>query len=206
MTVAALRSDLRMIADGAQWHATNYVLDNEPDMDTLRDSIADFMGVYCQTAALLAADWYNDQDRQSRFSASPVSVVPPERALDTAAWVFRGAQTPTPETVAKRMASAAYTMTFDAARDTVSANAKSEDVAYVRVEEPDACDDCMGRATLVPRARNSSSEDVSWERHQRCEFLFEPVRTGIWVPPDHHLAWRDSNLRSHLLAPGVSGH
>jgi hypothetical protein len=80
-------------------------------------------------------------------------------------------------------------MVFDAARDTVSANATTEGVAYVRVEEPNACGDCTQRATKRPKARNSSSDDVSWERHQRCEFLFEPVRSGIWVPPDHAREW-----------------
>lgn len=206
MSVTSLRSELRMIAEAAQWHGHNYVLDHEPDLEDLTASLADFMGVYCQTTALIAADWYNEQDREARFFARPVSVVPPKRASDTAGWVFRGAQTPDVMTVANRVASAAYTMAFDAARDTVSANATNEGVAYVRVEEPDACDDCMGRATLVPRARNSSSDDVSWERHQRCEFLFEPVRTGIWTPPAHQVKWRDSNLQKHLLAPGVSGH
>lgn len=195
-----------MVAEGAEWHAFNYVSEYEPDVNDLAEAIQDFLGVYCQTASLLTADWYNSQDSESRFYAIPEFVVPPKRAMDTAGWVFRGAQTPDVMTVAKRMASSAYTMTFDAARDTVSANATREGVAVARVEEPNACDECMGRATLLPRARNSSSEDVSWERHQRCEFLFEPVRKGIWLPPDHHEKWRASNGNSHLLAPGVSGH
>lgn len=172
-----------MIAQGAEWHAFNHILDNEPDQEALVESIADFMGVYCETGALLAADWYNSLDKESVFFARPVSVVPPQRALDTAAWVFNGSQ----ETmkIARRAASAAYSMVYDAARDTVSANATNEEVAYVRVEEPGACEDCLGKATKVPRARNSRSDDIPWERHQRCEFLFEPVRTSIWVPPNY---------------------
>lgn len=204
MSVDALRSELQMIAQGAEWHGFNFAFDAEPDEETLADALADFMGVYCQTGALLAADWYNTREKETTFHASPVSVVPPERATDTARWVFRGAQTP--EGIAKRVASAAYTMVFDAARDTVSANATNEGVAVARVEERGACPDCRGRATMHPKARTSSSEDVSWERHQRCEFLFEPVRTGIWTPPRHHEEWRASNGNSRLLAPGLSGH
>lgn len=183
MTVESLRSDLRMIAQGAEWHAYNYILDNEPDPVDLEMSIGDFMAVYCETGALLAADWYNSLDKESVFFARPVSVVPPQRVTDTAAWVFKGSQ----ETVkiANRAASAAYSMVYDAARDTVSENATNEEVAYVRVEESGACEDCLSKATKVPRARNSSSDDIPWERHQRCEFLFEPVRTSIWVPPNY---------------------
>lgn len=189
MSVESLRRELRMIAEGAEWHAFIFAFDTEPDEETLADSLADFMGVYCQTGALLAADWYNDIDRESTFFAVPVDVVPPQRAGDTARWVFKPANL-TPEKMAKRAASAAYSMVFDAARDTVSANATNEEVAYVRVEERGACADCKGRATVVPRARNSPSSDVSWERHQRCEFLFEPVRKGIWAPPDYAREWK----------------
>lgn len=188
-----------MIADGAQWHGTNFVLDNEPGMDELRDSLGDFMAVYCQMAALLTADWYNSLDRESRFVALPVSVVPPKRAADTAAWVFKGGgQTLNIETIANRTAAATYSMVFDAARDTVSTNATNEGVAYARVEEPGACDDCMSKATLLPKASDSSSDDVVWDRHQRCEFLFEPVRKGIWTPPENAVAWREQLQRSQL--------
>lgn len=189
MTVGALRGELSDIATDAEWMASNYILDTEPDQELLADSIADLMGVYCGMGALLAADWYNSMDRRSRYFARPVSVVPPDRATDTAAWVFKGGEDV--EKLANRMAAAAYSMVYDAARDTVSKNATNEGVAYVRVEEPGACPDCISKATLVPRAKNSPSTDVRWERHQRCEFLFEPVRTGIWVPPEHHLEWRE---------------
>lgn len=189
MSVTGLRSELRMIADGAQFHASNFILDTEPDQETLADSLASFMAVYCETGALIAADWYNSIDRDSLFFAQPVSVVPPKRATDTAAWIFKGAQTPSIDTIANRAASATYSMVFDAARDTVSANANSEEVAYVRVEEPGACDDCKKLATMTPRARNSRSDDVVWERHQRCEFLFEPVRRGLWSPPAYTTEW-----------------
>lgn len=199
MSVEGLRGELRTIAQGAEWHGFNHMLDLEPDQESLADAIADFMAVYCQTGAILAADWYNNLDRESRYFARPVHVVPPERATDTAAWVFKRADADT-ETLAKRLASATYSMVFDAARDTVSANATQEDVAYVRVEEQGACNDCMSKATLVPRARNSRSNDISWERHQRCEFLFEPVRRGIWAPPAYTKDWK---LRTSELDASV---
>lgn len=189
MSVERLREELRTIADGAQWHASNYVLDVEPDQETLADAIADFMSVYCQTGALLAADWYNELDRESKYFARPVWVVPPERATDTAAWVFKRPQTQSAEALAPRAASAAYSMVFDAARDTVTENARNEGVAYARVEERGACDDCKRMATATPRTSKSRTDDVRWERHQRCEFLFEPVRSGIWTPPSYTAEW-----------------
>lgn len=191
MSVTALRGELQTIAQGAEFHAEGFILDSEPDQETLADAIADFMAVYCQTGSLLTADWYNSLDSESKFFAQPVFVVPPERATDTAEWVFKPAKNQTTETIARRMASAAYSMVFDAARDTVTGNATNENVAYVRVEEPGACSDCMQKATLRPKHRNSPSTDVAWDRHQRCEFLFEPVRTGIWIPPTHAAHWRE---------------
>lgn len=196
MSVGGLRSELRQVADSAEWHARTYVFGLEPDQETLTDAIADFMAVYCETAAVLSADWYNAIDRESIFFARPVSVVPPKRAEDTAAWVFKRGEAPA--TIERRLAAAAYSMVFDAARDTVAANAATEDVAIARVEESDACDDCRKRATRVPKASNSGSE-VSWERHQRCEFLWEPVRSGIWTPPEYVRKWG-------MLADGVSAH
>lgn len=195
MSVTSLRSQLRLIADGAEWHARIFAADTEPDQETLADAITDFMGVYCQTAAILTADWYNAIDRESTFFARPMSVVPPKRAEDTAAWVFKRGDT----AIERRLAAAAYSMVFDAARDTVAANASDEGVAVARVEEEGACDDCKKLATRVPKARNSSSDDVSWERHQRCEFLFEPVRGGIWVPPEYARQWL-------TVAQGVAAH
>lgn len=197
MSVTSLRNELRLIAEGAEWHARNFVLDLQPDKETLTDAIADFMAVYCQTAAVLSADWYNNVDRKSRFFAHPVSVVPVQRAEDTAAWVFKRGEVVA--TIERRMAAAAYSMVFDAARDTVAANASDEGVAMARVEEQSACDDCRRLATLVPRVRDSSSDGLSWERHQRCEFLWEPVRSGIWVPPDYAQKWS-------VLASSASAH
>ena len=191
MTVNALRGELQTIAKGAEWHASNFILDTEPDMETLADSIADFMAVYCQTGALLAADWYNSLNRESHYFAEPIAVVPPERATDTAKWIFKRPDLSV-EKIANRAASAAYSMMFDAARDTVSKNATNERVAYVRVKEPGACGECKQKATMSPRSVSSASDDVQWSRHQRCEFLFEPVRSGIWVPPAHVAKWRES--------------
>lgn len=184
----ALRDELREVAQDAQWYASTFMYDSEPDQETFTDAVADFMAVYCQMGALFAADWYNSLDRESRYFATPVMVVPPKRAEDTAAWVFKPENLDI-DTLAKRAASATYSMVFDAARDTVTANATSEGVAYARVEERSACDDCKRLATASPRARNSRSDDVSWERHQRCEFLFEPVRRGIWTPPEYAAQW-----------------
>lgn len=203
MSAASLREELRSIAEAAEWHARNYVLEDGPDQAALEGAIADFMAVYCDVAALLAADWYNAIDG-SRYFATPVAVVPPQRARDTADWVFRSLSDPTPEKVARRAGAAAFTMAYDAARDTVAANATREGVAFVRVEEPNACDDCMKRATANPRSSRHSSEDVSWERHQRCEFLFVPVRREVWTPSADVLDWHESRRSRKFAGPVIA--
>jgi hypothetical protein len=168
----------------AEEHALGYMLERERDSDDLILDIPDMMAPYIQGAAILAADWYEDEDPESGFQAAVADEIALERLIATARWVFRGPQLPE-----NRMRTAAHSLVFDAARNTVWANAEDEGVAVIRHELAGACDDCAVRATVDIRGRLSRSDDVSREFHHACTGLFGVVRREPYVPPDHALEW-----------------
>jgi hypothetical protein len=185
VSVEQLRPLIRQLAHTAEIHAFNWMLQYEPTVEDLQIDIPEMLDVYVQSAALLAANWYNEQDDESTYFALPVEGIADDRLENTAAWVHRGPQRPE-----NRMRVAAHTLVFDASRNTVYQNAKEEGVAIVRHEMGDACEDCATRATLAPKARNSSSEDISTDFHPSCEGMYVPVRRGVWEPPSHARVWR----------------
>lgn len=145
-----------------------------------------FAELYTVSAALMAANFYEDASPTSKYRATPAEAGNPARYAELSKHIFEGPQSPS-----NKLAASMHSMVFDAARDTVSSNAKAEGVPIVREEEAGACGDCRQRATLVAKDRNSSSDGVSWERHTRCEFLFVPVRRGLYSPPEYARQWRE---------------
>lgn len=156
------------------------MVSREPDREDLLEDIPSIVTVYAQSAALLTADFYTALDPNNSFYAKPVDVLSEERVRDTADWVFQGPQSPH-----HRLKMAMHSLVFDAARDTVTANALEENVLVAREEENEACGECKQRASLVPAA----TDQVEWERHQGCEFLFVPARKGRWNAPEHLQEW-----------------
>lgn len=185
MSVDDLRSHVGRLAEIGQAHTLTWFEDNDPSPDQIVEQLPEILDIYTEEAALLALDFYVEADPTSRFRASTSGLMPKERFEDLATWVFDGPQSP-----ANRIAAAVHSAVFDAARDTVSGLAKDEGVAYVRDEEAGACDECMERATRVAKSRDSSVDDVVWERHTRCEFLFVPVRRGLYEPPARVKEWQ----------------
>ena len=140
------------------------------------------LGPYLESAALLAADWYNDEGPDG-YHATPLTGVPMERMVATAEWTLRGPQRPE-----NRIRGAAHGMVFDAARNTVLGNAILEKVAVARDERPGACGDCAQAATTAIRHSTATSE-VNTTFHHSCDGLFVPVRRGAYEPPDHAREW-----------------
>lgn len=185
MSVDQLRPMVRQLAHTAEIHAYNWMVEEEPTISELLDGLPEAMAVYTQSAALLAADWYNSQDEESAYFAFPMEEIAPERLENTARWIFDGPQRPE-----NRLRTAAFTMVFDAARNTVYYNAQTEGVSVVRHEQFNACNDCVARATTSPRARNSGSDDIATDFHHSCSGMFVPVRRGIYDPPSHAKEWQ----------------
>lgn len=157
-----------------------------PTRDDYRDAMILFSGVYAQTAGLLAADWYNHLNPDSRFTATLEDDLAVVKLDNVASWVFDGPQSPL-----SRGRVAAHRLVFDAARRTVFVAADEEGVAIGRHEGATSCAKCIVAATLEVREQDASSEDVDQDFHPRCEGLFVPARTGPYEPPPHTAAWRE---------------
>jgi len=185
VSIDQLRPEVVRLAKRASIHAYNWMLRDEPDVDELREQLAEVVSVYTQSVGVLAADWYNNQGDGSSYFAFPVDEVPPERLDNLSAWIHAGPQRPE-----SRIKTAAHTLAFDAARRTVFGNAQAEGVAVVRYEYGDSCEKCIARATTAPKASNSSSDDVAKDFHHSCEGMLVPVRSGLWQPPEYARAWR----------------
>lgn len=186
MTVDSLRPRVRRYADRAAERTFNWMLLADRDSEGLATNLISVVGVYARSAALLSVDWYNRQAPDADYRASILDLDMPEEKLgNVAAWVFNGPQLPQ-----NRARVAAQRLVFDAARRTVFVNAADEGVAIARHEQAKCCNDCIARATLTARDRNSSSEDVNQDFHPGCEGLFVPVRGELYAPPEHTKAWR----------------
>jgi hypothetical protein len=209
VSVNQLRPQLRELAETAQWLAYDWLLDEEPTAEELRDDLALMVGAYVQSAAILAADWYNSEGSDSRYTAIPVDVLPPERLERLSEWVFKGPQRPE-----NRVRVATHAIVFDAARNTVMLNAVNEGVSFARHEPAGSCGHCAQRATHAPKARSSSADDVDREFHHSCEGLFVPVRGALYEPPDHAREWgqkiaearRAGNISEQDVAKWIEEH
>ena len=184
MTISSLRPLISELAQTCQEHTYAWMVTEQPGVDEIKLSLPEIVAVYTQTAALLAADWYNNEDADSSYHAVPIDGIADERLDNTAHWVHAGPQTPE-----NRMRVAAHSLVFDAARNTVYGNAQEEGVAVVRYEYADSCDECVARATTSPRARRSRSDDIATDFHHSCEGMYIPVRTGVWEPPHYAREW-----------------
>lgn len=189
MSAEGLRGLIRQLADTAKYAAEAWMVDREPDAEQLLDDIPAIVTVYADSAALLTADFYNALDPDNSFAAQPAEVLNELRIQDTADWVFRGPQKPH-----HRLKMAMHSLVFDAARNTVTANALEEKVLVAREEEDGACGECKTRASLIP----ASTNQVDWERHQGCEFLFVPARKGRWNAPEHLQEWSQQIAEARL--------
>jgi hypothetical protein len=177
---------VRQLAHAAQIHAHNWMVQFNPSASELVTDLPEMLGVYVQSAALLAADWYNSQDEESSYFAFPIDGIEDVRLENLAGWVHRGPQRPE-----NRIRSAAQSIVFDAARNTILLNAQTEGVAIARHEEAAACNDCLVRATLTSKSRNSRSDDIGSDFHPGCEGMWVPVRRGIYDPPSYTAGWRE---------------
>lgn len=180
-----LRSDLAQLTAIAREHMSIW-LGTVSGPEAAAEGMAIQIAPYAESAALLAADWYLDQNPDSKYDPEPVALITDERAENTAKWLFAGPQTPD-----SRMRAATQSMIYDAARNTVLVNANAEGVAIVRHAHANAHNDCIARATVDPRASTANSDDVPRDFRHNCECLYIPVRKGVYEPPDYTSEWRE---------------
>lgn len=178
----------RVAQDGAYAWMTSFA----PSELQLVDDMADIVNVYCESASLLAADWYNSLDSDGYFVATPGwNLAEPER-LAIASWVFRGPQLPE-----NQMRVVTHSLVYGAARRTIWRNAELENVSVVRHESADACGDCRYKATNAITDKNSKP-DVFRDFHHSCTGMYVPVRSGVYKPPEHARSWGEKIAQARL--------
>ena len=183
---------VRQLAQAAEAVAVDWVLTQDVTAEDLAIDLAGLVSPYASTAALLAADWYDNLE-DSGYSAVLDDDMAQEKLDNAALWIMSGTQLPE-----SRMRVAANKMVFDAARRTVFVNAHIEGVALAREEEAGCCNDCVARATTVAKARNSTAV-VEQDFHPGCMSLYFPVRGDLYTPPDYAREWH-SRIKSAKLA------
>lgn len=176
---------VRTMARTAENHAYSWMLTYEPTVEQLLTDIPEMLRVYAQSAAIMAADYYNGLAGISSYFAKPDEDMPDEKIVNIAAWVHEGPQRPE-----NRMRVAAHKVVFDAARRTIQVNALAEGVALVRDEMAGSCHGCQARTTVDPKEKTGRSDDVDQFFHPSCEGMLVPVREGVYTPPGHTEEWR----------------
>lgn len=193
MSVQELIPIVRQLARLCERQAYNWTVQYATSAEVLAADMPDIVSIYCESAALLAADWYNDQEADSSYFATPFSEIDPVRISNTAYWAFEGPQRPE-----NKMMVAAHSMVFDAVRNTVMRNSENEGVALVRHEEAGCCSNCAVRATSQVTDRNTGRENLLMDFHHSCEGLFVPVRAGVYQPPEYAISWGEKVAEARL--------
>lgn len=193
MSVQELLPLLNQLARTCESQAYAWMLTYAPDEQALVADISSMVDVYCDTAALLAADWYNAQDAESNYFAVGSWQLSEDQRAAIASWVYRGPQLPE-----NQMRQIAGSLVYVSARKTIWANSENEGVAVVRYENAGACTDCQVRSTNVIVERNSSSDNVLRDFHHSCTGMYIPVRTGVYEPPEYARSWEERINQARL--------
>lgn len=193
MSVSQLLPLIEQLAQSCERQAYAWMTSFSPTAESLVDDITDMTNVWCDSAALLAADWYNDQDADGQYRARGTWDLDRDQRTAIANWIMAGPQAP--ENQARAMG---RSLVYTAARKTIWANAELEGVAVVRYEEANACGNCQVRATSRITPKNASSDQVFRDFHHSCSGIYIPVRAGIYEPPDYARSWGEKIAAARL--------
>lgn len=142
----------------------------------MTDAAPELITPFLTAAAELTALWYDDQNPQSDFVATPVDVITADDLASSARWAMLQ------DNPAAALAGAASNALFQTSRETVATNADREGVRWARFAKPDACGFCK---LLAVRGYVYKSEDsaqaVSHKDatgHTHCQCTAYPERGG----------------------------
>lgn len=192
MSVEELLSPVDRVARIAQEGAYAWMVSFAPTESVLAGYMSDMVNVYCESAALLAADWYNGLDSDGYYVAIPYWNLSEDESAAISSWVFRGPQLPE-----NQMRVVTHSLVYGAARRTIRRNAELENVAVVRHEKADSCGDCRYKATNVTIAKNEQTNLFN-DFHHSCTGMYVPVRSGVYEPPEHARSWGEKIAKARL--------
>lgn len=156
--------------------------------------VPDFAHQFVNAAALTTAQWYDELNPSSSYSARippAEQLVAPERIKKSLRWSVFSTGSAAP---VDRMAGSLQRMIFDGSRKTVLYNAASEHVRWTRVARPDACEFCRVLATrgFVYHTQESARKGHTIDaNHDHCYCTAWPDRgRAKWVEPEYYALFR----------------
>lgn len=174
----------------------------------LEDAVPSIVMPFVDLAAVITADWYTNLNPDSKFVPTDEQFAVKEgRIAYTLAWSFEQHGEVTP---GDRMTGAFQRMVFDASRNIVVTNAKTEGMAWHRDALPDACEFCR-LLTVDPHAYRGKYVDMPSHNHD-CRCLAVVSRgANVYDPPSYVEEWRreveankTGNLTETLAGMGES--
>lgn len=160
----------------------------------VRDAFPALVDPYHQTAAQLAATWFEDSLPASTYVAATADPINLERLAKSADWAL-GA---TGDAGRLRLSGTLQRAVFDGARDTTLLNVQATDSKWARYASATACAFCRLLATRkgAYRSRNTAATKV----HDDCHCLPVEVRTGSYKPPDYVGEWERQYVEARRAA------
>lgn len=157
-------------------------LDEAELLAFITDAAPALIAPFLTAAADLTAIWYEDQNPESDFVATPVDVIGADDLAVSARWAVLQ------DDPAEALAGAAGNALFETSRETVATNADREGVRWARFARPEACGFCRLLAVRgyvyksEETARAVSHKDA--KGHNRCQCTAYPERGGPVVDAD----------------------
>ncbi|MFC9432691.1 hypothetical protein [Nocardia sp. NPDC057030] len=150
------------------------------------------------------------------FEPHPVDI-PDEQIDSSVRWAVEAARAPVESTMPQRLEAAVQRHVHNAARDTITANAKAERVRWYRHPRADACAFCRMLATRGPkyltaesarfvvgrRGKQRGTRAIGELYHDHCFCLPVAVRAGdSYDPPEYIDAWMEEYQAAAMSTNG----
>lgn len=153
----------------------------------LKSALPQIVLPHAHAAATVTAQWYNELNPTSSFTATPTVTLPADQLDKTVNWALHAPGTATP---LDRLAGSTKRMVFDASRDTVTGNAAKQRIKYARYASANACAFCQLLAArgAVYKSEDSAGVGHKFHDHDRCVVVAVP-EGQTYTPPDYVDQW-----------------
>lgn len=189
-------------------HAPNF-------QQILADAFPQIILPHANAAATVTAQWYDELQPKSKYTASPSVNLPQARLDGTLGWALYApsarpqalaepkgdlSQPVSPDVTLSRLAGSTKRMVYDASRDTVVTNAQQQGIRWARVAQPDACAFCRMLATKTGSSRALyTSRGVKFDPESGEHYLTVAGRSPSLTVGDRRMIAAGSDTRDDLL-------
>lgn len=150
----------------------------------IEEGFPEVVDPYYQTAADLAATWFEESLPGSPYIAQPADPLPVDRLVLSARWALRGDGA----AGLSRLQGTLQRAVFDGARQTTLLNVTATESKWARYASANACAFCRLLATRGAdyRSERTAATDV----HDHCSCLPVEDRDNTYQPPEYIEQWQ----------------